>query len=89
MKKITLIACSIVALGSNLTAASFNCNNATTPIEHAICEDQWLSEKDGEMGRWFHKAMRHANIKHEQRDWISYRNRNCADDDYQTQKPLD
>lgn len=76
--KLALVAMGLATLTTNVTAASFNCHKASTKIEHAICEDKWLSEKDGEMGRLYHKAMRHANIKHEQRDWVSHRNRNCG-----------
>ena len=78
--KLTLAAMSVMALVSHVSAASFNCHKAATKIEHAICEDRWLSEKDGEMGRIYSKASRYANIKHEQRDWVHFRNRNCGID---------
>lgn len=76
--KLTLLTIGLTVLSTNVTAASFNCHKASTKVEHAICDDKWLSEKDGEMGRLYHKAMKHANIKHEQRDWVSHRNRDCA-----------
>jgi len=78
--KLTLTVISVVTLGTNLSAASFNCNKASTKIEHAICEDRWLSEKDGEMGRVYAHASKISNLKHEQRDWIHHRNRNCGID---------
>ncbi len=76
--KLALVAIGIITLSTNITAASFNCSKASSKIEHAICDDKWLNQKDGEMGRLYHKAMQHANIKHEQRDWVSHRNRNCG-----------
>jgi uncharacterized protein len=76
--KLTLAALAVMALGSNATAASFNCHKAATEIEHTICSDQWLSEKDGEMGRVYLRASKHANLRHEQRDWIKFRNRSCG-----------
>lgn len=76
--KLALVTIGLATLSTNANAASFNCRDASTNIEKAICEDKWLSEKDGEMGRLYHKAMQHANIKYEQRDWVSHRNSNCG-----------
>jgi len=80
MKNVTTM--TIAALGVSLfattaTAASFNCHKASTPTEKAICGDKYLSQLDGKMGDIYKKASTHADIKHEQRDWISHRNRNC------------
>jgi uncharacterized protein len=81
MKNVTTM--TIAALGVSLfattaTAASFNCHKASTPTEKAICGDKYLSQLDSKMGEIYKKASRHTNIKHEQRDWISHRNRNCS-----------
>ena len=83
MKKITklmLVTIGSITLATNASAASFNCHKASTKVEHAICEDKYLSQKDGEMGRVYHKALKHADIKHEQRDWVKHRNRSCGAD---------
>jgi len=63
---------------TTLSAASFNCRNASTATERAICGDKYLSQLDGKMGKLYHKASSFANIKEEQRDWINHRNRNCG-----------
>ena len=76
--KITIVAVGAFIFASTLTAASFNCRKASTSVERAICGDKYLSQLDGKMGNVYHKASRFANIKHEQRDWISHRNRNCG-----------
>ena len=83
MKQITkllLLTIGSVTLTINASAASFNCHKASTKVEHAICDDKYLSQKDGEMGRVYHKALKHADIKHEQRDWVKHRNRSCGAD---------
>ncbi len=83
MKKITklmLLAMGSITLTMNASAASFNCHKASTKVEHAICDDKYLSQKDGEMGRVYHNASKHANLKHEQRDWVKHRNRSCGAD---------
>ena len=78
MRTTLLIACATVALGSSATAASFSCDKAATKVEHTICDDKLLSAKDGEMGRWLHKAMQGTDIKHEQRDWLRHHDRDCG-----------
>ena len=83
MKRITklmLLTIGSVTLTMNASAASFNCHKASTKVEHAICDDKYLSQKDGEMGRVYHNASKHANLKHEQRDWVKHRNRSCGAD---------
>jgi uncharacterized protein len=81
MTKMTLVALGASLLASTATAASFNCSNAATPTEKAICGDKYLSKLDGQMGTIYKKASTHANIKHEQHDWINHRNRNCGADE--------
>ena len=77
--KLTLSALAIMALGSYATAASFNCHKAATKIEHAICEDKWLSELDGEMGKLYHKAKAYQHdLPQYQKMWIKNRNAECG-----------
>jgi uncharacterized protein len=77
--KLTLSALAIMALGSHATAASFNCHKAATKIEHAICEDKWLSELDGEMGKLYHKAKAYQHdLPQYQKMWIKNRNAECG-----------
>ncbi len=75
---LTLAALGLSLCTTTVTAASFNCHEASTPTEKAICGDRYLSQLDSKMGKIYKKAARHANIKQEQRDWISHRNNNCG-----------
>jgi len=79
MKKYALVSIGLSILSTSTMAASFNCGNASTKIEHAICNDKKLNEKDGEMGRAYREVAKHTGIKQSQRNWISHRNKNCAD----------
>ena len=69
-----------VTLATNASAASFDCNKASTRIEHVICDDVYLNAEDREMGYEYKNASKHVNLKHSQRDWIKHRNRNCGTD---------
>ena len=76
--KLTMVALGVSLFATGLSAASFNCRNASTKIEKAICGDRYLSQLDGKMGRVYQRALHHANIKYDQRDWLSHRNRSCG-----------
>ena len=83
MKKITklmLLTIGSVTLVTNASAASFDCNKASTGIEHVICDDVYLNAEDREMGYAYKSASKHVNLKHSQRDWIKHRNSNCGTD---------
>ena len=41
---------------------SFNCFEASTPAEHAVCSDATLAQRDLAMGRAFHTALRNADL---------------------------
>ena len=43
-------------------ATSFNCFEASTPAEHAVCSDATLAQRDLAMGRAFHAALREADL---------------------------
>ncbi len=61
------------------TAASFNCSQARTPIENAICYNRTLNRLDTEMGRLYREARYIIpGIKRQQRNWIEQRNRRCG-----------
>ncbi|MCK5697440.1 MAG: DUF1311 domain-containing protein [Gammaproteobacteria bacterium] len=79
IKKQVLVSISLSILSTSTMAASFNCTKASTKIEHAICNDIKLSEKDSEMGMAYKTVSTHTGIKQSQRHWISQRNKNCGD----------
>ena len=79
MKKYALVSISLSILSTGTMAASFNCDKASTKIEHAICNDKKLSEKDSEMGKTYREVAKYTDIKQSQRHWISQRNKNCGD----------
>jgi len=62
-------------------APSFDCARATTPVEHAICDNPTLSRLDGRMGKLY--AQRLATDPGERRrqiDWIRARDATCRAD---------
>ena len=68
-----------MAIGTQATAASFNCHKASTAIEKTICEDRYLSELDGKMGKLYHKAKAYQHdLPKYQKEWIRNRNKECG-----------
>jgi uncharacterized protein len=69
----------------SLRGPSFDCGDATTPVETAICADGTLSTLDAEMGDAYASARRRADtagryqLRNEQRQWIRDRNRRCGE----------
>lgn len=62
---------------------SFNCDDATTIIEKAICADSALSKLDGDLGRIYRQALlRDPSVKGSQIKWIKDRNSDCEADLY-------
>ncbi|WP_322044192.1 lysozyme inhibitor LprI family protein [Paraburkholderia sp. J67] len=63
-------------------AASFDCSNAKTRIEHLICDHPELGRLDDELGNVFQTALGEAadpsSLVQSQREWIKTRNR-CID----------
>ncbi len=81
MSKVRFIAAAVLlaALPAIGNAASFNCAQARTPIENAICYNRTLDRLDTEMGRLYHEARYTIpGIKTQQRHWIEHRNRRCG-----------
>jgi uncharacterized protein len=66
------------------TAQSFDCNKASTPVEHAICGDKALGELDTALASALRDAMsaatpeQRADYLRDQRQWLKYRNQHCA-----------
>lgn len=65
-------------------AASFDCNKAATPFEHAICDDTALSMADDRLAATYQTAigglseMALAAVRGDQRKWLDYAQRACA-----------
>jgi len=77
--KLTLSLMAVMTLGTQATAASFNCHKASTSIEKAICADRYLSELDGEMGKLYSKAKAYQHdLPKYQKEWIKNRNKECG-----------
>ena len=68
-----------------VSAASFDCNKAGTPLEHAICGDPALSQVDTDMANAFSAARKalspeaSARVLAGQRAWIDFVSRACTD----------
>lgn len=63
--------------------ASFSCNKATQPIEHAICSDESLARLDKEMAQVYKNKRKSSSpdeintLKKEQKKWLRKRVANC------------
>lgn len=67
-----------VSLPARACAASFDCNTARTPIEHAICADPQLSALDSELALAYQNAMKGQGdagdqLRAAQRAWLKSR----------------
>ena len=68
-----------------VSAASFDCNKASTPLEYAICGDPNLSQADTDMAKAFSAARQElspeasAQVLAGQREWIDFVSRACTD----------
>jgi len=77
--KSTLTLIAIMTMGTQVTAASFNCRKASTAIEKKICEDRYLNELDEDMGRLYHQAKQYQHdLPTYQKIWINNRNKECG-----------
>ncbi|MCV6638360.1 lysozyme inhibitor LprI family protein [Candidatus Albibeggiatoa sp. nov. NOAA] len=67
-------------------AASFNCNKASAPIEHAICDNADLDAADSLLSQRYNalrKSLSNSEVKtlkQEQRQWLKQRLKQCAID---------
>ncbi|MEM6616242.1 MAG: lysozyme inhibitor LprI family protein [Pseudomonadota bacterium] len=89
MRLILLLSVSVlvasIALPTDGSAQSFNCNQARTATEHAICANRQLSNYDDQMAEdygWIRRRLSNADqqdLRAEQRFWLHERNR-CGGD---------
>ncbi|MEO5807985.1 DUF3298 domain-containing protein [Devosia sp.] len=67
-------------------AASFDCNKAATPTEHAICDTPELSHKDDVLAKAFATAIGGLSkaatnkMRNDEADWLAYVDGDCTDD---------
>jgi uncharacterized protein len=80
------VAIAPVATPHSNVAPSFNCEQARSGTETAICADENLSRLDAQMGRSYREVLRRASpemeasIKSEQRQWLRNRDQQCTSD---------
>jgi uncharacterized protein YecT (DUF1311 family) len=74
MRKLALLAASLLLCGSAARAASFDCAKASTAIEKAICADPALSKADEQLAEAFASAtgatLRPSSLRAEQLKWL-------------------
>ncbi len=77
----------LISMGATAHAASFNCNKASTPLEKTICNNQPLSNADGELGRLYGAIRKNLKedgkklFKSEHRRWLKSRAQTCPSND--------
>jgi len=81
----TIMYITIMILASNSYAASFNCNEANSRLERAICSDPELSKLDEKMSDYYFESVKNIDkqaylvVLREQRDWLKKRKTACKD----------
>jgi uncharacterized protein len=89
----TLGVLAFVFVSTSVTAASFDCKKAGTPVEKAICHDKELNKLDSELAKNYKNlldALPKAEaevLKEEQREWLDHRDNAFAHCD--RDKPVD
>ena len=79
-----VLASTLLLICAHAHARSFDCNNASTPVEHAICNDNALGELDTTLASELKDAMsnatpeQRADFLHDERHWFTFRNQHCA-----------
>lgn len=75
MRHFHLISSILLIIPMNSFAVSFDCNNASTPVEHIICSNSELSSLDDELSQLYKSAVaQNIDIKQSQREWVKNRN---------------
>lgn len=72
----------LAGLAAPAIAASFDCNQARTPVERAICADPSLSAMDEQMVMLFERAKQNgepAKVISWQKTWLKERRNTCKD----------
>jgi uncharacterized protein len=72
----------LASLAAPALAASFDCSQARTPVERAICADPSLSAQDEQLAMLFQRAKQHgepAQVISWQKTWLKDRRNTCKD----------
>ena len=80
MQRLALLGAAICLVAGSASAASFDCEKATTKVEKMICADPELSKLDDELGRVYSENLKKypdyvANFQAQQRAWLKERNK--------------
>lgn len=85
--RLCVFTCFVLAAGvSGATAASFDCAKASSPFEHAICDNAELSAADERLAKTYQTAIGGlsdnavAAVKTDQRGWLDYAQKACTRD---------
>jgi uncharacterized protein len=78
---LALVVLSPPPMSAPARAASFNCAQAASKTEHAICGDAQLSALDGQIGLAYQQRLALAPATRQvQRGWLRVRDEGCVDD---------
>lgn len=81
-----MLAALLPLFAAPVAAASFSCDKATTPFEHAICDDPMLSRADEVLAKSFATALggltpaSEALLRADQKMWLDYAQNSCTPD---------
>ena len=69
-----------LCISGSVSAASFDCNKASTPVERVICADPNLSNLDEQMKAIYTPLAKNSReTVLSQRDWLRYGRNTCGD----------
>ena len=76
----------LIAVPTTVRAASFDCSQASTVIEHAVCADPDLATTDVKLAAAYKAALAipyadHDTVKNEQLSWLRDRDKRCKPSD--------
>lgn len=88
MLRLAFVSAFLLLAGASLpaAAASFDCSKASTPFEHAICDDPDLSAADERLAKSFATAIGGlsdtalAAVRTDQRAWLDFAQNACSPD---------
>ena len=69
MKGSILVICALALFPALGKAASFECEKSRSPLEKAVCGDDYLSSLDSEVGRFYRTARQRPDLRADQRQW--------------------
>src|SRR5258708_39367605 len=79
-----MLACAVLIIFAQAHAQSFDCNKASTQVEHTICSNKTLGELDTTLASQLKDSVSNANPEQrgdyirDERQWLRFRNQHCA-----------